>query len=129
MLLDEVENMELGTANTYQGYKNNREKVFEKSQIALYDNTKQAISHVPSNNYISLIMNTTDGEYVVSCSCMNHHSHYVRYHKDKNDISHQKVQNLKIKEVFKLNQETECYYVTCMNRDFLSIKHLIITIV
>ena len=30
-----------------------------------------------------------DGEYVVSCSCMNHHSHYVRYHKDKNDISHQ----------------------------------------
>ena len=65
MLLDEVDNMELGTANTYQGYKNNREKVFEKSQIALYDNTKQAISHVPSNNYVSLIINTTDGEYVI----------------------------------------------------------------
>ncbi len=65
MLLDEVDNMEVGSANTYQGYKNNREKVFETAQIALYDNVKQAISNVPSRNYVSLIMNTTDGEYII----------------------------------------------------------------
>ncbi len=64
MLLNEVDNVAKGKATTFQGYKNNREKVFEKAQIALYNNTKQAITNIPQTNYISFLMGTNMGDMI-----------------------------------------------------------------
>lgn len=66
MLLNEVDNVAKGSATTFQAYKNRREKVFEKAQIALYTDTKKAITNVPQNNYLSMIVKSDRGDIVVS---------------------------------------------------------------
>ncbi len=66
MLLNEVDNVAKGSATTFQGYKNRREKVFEKAQIALYTDTKKAITNIPQNNYVSMIMQSDKGDIIVS---------------------------------------------------------------
>lgn len=66
LLLDEVNNIEQGGASTFTSYKNLREKVFERAQIALYSDTKKAITNIPQNNYISMIMSSNMGDIVIA---------------------------------------------------------------
>lgn len=65
LLLNEVDNVAKGTASTFQGYKNRREKVFEKAQIALYNDTKKAITNIPQNEYVSFIVGSSIGDIIV----------------------------------------------------------------
>ena len=65
LLLNEVDSVAKGSASTFQGYKNRREKVFEKAQIALYTDTKKAITNIPQNEYISMIVGSSIGDIIV----------------------------------------------------------------
>jgi hypothetical protein len=71
MFLQEIDNHSKGKSTTFQGYKNNREKVFEKSQLALYENVKDNISFVPNDEYMSFIVNTEEGNYIFKASETN----------------------------------------------------------
>ena len=71
MFMQEIENHSKGKSNTFQSYKNNREKVFEKSQLALYENVKDNISFTPNDDYMSFIMNTEEGNYIFKASETN----------------------------------------------------------
>lgn len=65
LLLKEVENVAKGTASTFQGYKNRREKVFERAQIALYNDTKKSITNIPQNEYVSFIVGSNIGDTII----------------------------------------------------------------
>ncbi|AYV78949.1 MAG: hypothetical protein Edafosvirus57_2, partial [Edafosvirus sp.] len=65
MLLSEIDNHNCGKATTFQGYKRNREKVFETAQLLLYSDVKTSISHQENKKYASLIMRSIDGNDVI----------------------------------------------------------------
>jgi hypothetical protein len=66
MLLKETDNIEKGQANTYQGYKRNRERVFEAAQISLYDDVVSCITNGESHKYVSFPTNTQAGTTIIS---------------------------------------------------------------
>lgn len=68
MLLNEIDNHAHGKATTFQGYKRNREKVFENAQLSLYENVKKSISIQPNQKYASMIMNSENGSVVIKTS-------------------------------------------------------------
>ena len=71
LLLKEVDNHVKGSATTFQGYKRNREKVFENAQLSLYENVKQSISNIPSKKYSSLIQKTIENKDVIIIASTN----------------------------------------------------------
>ncbi len=68
LFLEEIDNHANGKSTTFQAYKNNREKLFEKAQLALYSNVKQSICYKPNFNFVSFILNTQDSDYVIKAS-------------------------------------------------------------
>lgn len=70
LFLEEIDNHATGKSTTFQAYKNNREKIFEQAQLALYSNVKQSICHKPNANFVSFIVNTSESnpDYIVRAS-------------------------------------------------------------
>jgi hypothetical protein len=65
-LIQEVDNHKKGKATTFQQYRNNREKVFETAQIALYQNVRDSTVNGYSSHYISLpVYDKTGKLYVI----------------------------------------------------------------
>lgn len=71
MLLNEIDNHAHGKATTFQGYKRNREKVFEAAQLSLYENVVDSISLVENSKYASMIMRSQLGDTIIKTSKKN----------------------------------------------------------
>lgn len=57
LLLKEIDNHANNKSSTFQDYRTNRNKLFEKSQMNLLDNTKLSITNGTSNSYVSFVCN------------------------------------------------------------------------
>lgn len=67
LLLVEINNHGLGKATTFQEYKQNRGKLFGRTELSLNLNVKKHITNGYNENYVSFIMNTTDGDAIIKC--------------------------------------------------------------
>lgn len=62
LFLQEIDNHSQGKSSTFQTYKKNREKVFEKAQLSLFDNTKDSLETIPSDIWVSLPVDVLDND-------------------------------------------------------------------
>lgn len=66
LFINEIDNHNKGKSTTFQAYKNNRERIFERAQLALYSDVKTSICHRQNINFISFIVNSNDNvEYII----------------------------------------------------------------
>jgi len=59
LLLNEAENIKNGQATTFQDYRRNRTKVFERAQMSLFDNVSTSIIAEDNDVYMSMIINNS----------------------------------------------------------------------
>ena len=59
-LQNEIQSFNLGKGVTYQQYRQNRNKFVEKAQTMLYEDTKNSITNVPNEKYISFPITMED---------------------------------------------------------------------
>jgi hypothetical protein len=71
ILLNEIDNHIEGKSNTYQDYRNNRNKLFERTQLLLYKNTKRAVTNDITDHYVSFPINTKTGPTVIKALTSN----------------------------------------------------------
>lgn len=75
LFIQEINNHSNGQSSTFHTYKKNREKVFEKAQLSLFDNTKESLEMVPSERWVSFIINcdflNTKQQYIVNSPEIN----------------------------------------------------------
>ena len=60
LFLQEIDNHSKGKSSTFQTYKKNREKVFEKAQLSLFDNVKESIQSIQSDTWVSFLTDYDD---------------------------------------------------------------------
>lgn len=88
ILLEESDNIKAGKTNTFQAYRRNREKVFEKSQRDLYQNVLNNISATDANTCVSFpfhnvlyTVETNDANKTVNLN--KNHYQYAGFELDK----------------------------------------------
>lgn len=59
---NEISNIRNGKAQTFQQYRNSRKKVFEKTQLSLFENVKKSITNCFNKEYQSFIISTDKGD-------------------------------------------------------------------
>jgi len=64
----EVESISKGQASTFQDYRRTRNKVFEKTQLGLFENVKENISNLYNLSYLSFITSTDKGDMIFKVS-------------------------------------------------------------
>lgn len=64
-LFMEVANHEIGTATTFQEYRNNRSKLFERAQESLNNDVKQSLSAIEQRYFCSVPLQTGTNEFTI----------------------------------------------------------------
>lgn len=57
----EIKNIKKGRTSTFQDYKRQRNRYFENTQMNLFEDTKNNLSHKKNQSYLSFPVNTTEG--------------------------------------------------------------------
>jgi hypothetical protein len=79
ILMKEVDNHSHGESTTFQEYRNNREKVFEKAKLSLYNNVKDSLLSYYNMLFVSLPLQSKNGisQVIVKCN-ESHVKHPIR---------------------------------------------------